>query len=184
MIQAPKNHLKNLLFVIVFGVLFFTPLGTSIKVGFLRLISTSPVVESVDNQQVLSLYSGTILDENGQTIPFENFKNKTILVNFWATWCPPCIAEMPSLQKLYDDYKDKVDFLLITHDSSEKVKEFMTRNGYHMPVYYQEENLPKALFSKTIPATFLINPQGKILIKKIGIADWNSTNVRQIIEQQ
>lgn len=183
MIQAPKPPFKNLLFIGILMLLFFTPLGKSLKVGVLRLISISPSIEKVENQQKITEYSGTIINENGLQIPFENYKNKPIIISFWATWCPSCIAEMPSLQKLYNDYKNSVSFLLITNDPKEKVQVFMQQKGYNMPIFYNENDLPSLLYSKSIPATFLIAPNGKIIIKKIGAANWNSEQVRATLNK-
>lgn len=182
MIQAPKTQLKNVFWIGIFMLLFFSPLGKSIKVGFLQLISTAPSVENIENQEVLKSYSGSFSDENGAIIPFENFRNKVIIIGFWATWCPSCVAEMPSLQKLYNDYKDKVVFVLITSEEPKQVREFMQKKQYNLPVFYNENNLPKELYSNKIPATFLISSEGKIIIKKIGVAHWNSQKVREILD--
>lgn len=182
MIQAPKTQLKNVFWIGIFMLLFFSPLGKSIKVGFLQLISTAPSVENIENQEVLKSYSGSFSDENGAIIPFENFKNKVIIIGFWATWCPSCVAEMPSLQKLYNDYKDKVAFVLITSEEPKQVREFMQKKQYNLPVFYNENNLPKELYTNKIPATFLISSEGKIIIKKIGVAHWNSQKVREILD--
>ena len=183
MIQAPKPPLKNLLFIGILMLLFFTPLGKLLKVGVLQLISTSPSVEKVENRQEIIEYSGTITSENGQLIPFENYKNKPVIISFWATWCPSCIAEMPSLQKLYNDYKNSVSFLLVTNEQKEKVQAFMQQKNYDMPIFYNENNLPNLLHSKSIPATFLIAPNGEIVIKKIGVANWNSEQVRAVLNK-
>lgn len=182
MIQAPKPQFKNMLLIGVFLLLLLTPLGKTLKLEILQLISTSPSVVNIENQQVLTNYSGTISDENGTIIPFESFRNKIVIIGFWATWCPSCIAEMPSLQKLYNDYKNDVSFVLITNEETEKVRKFMLKKNYDLPVFYNERNLPNELFSKSIPATFLISSEGKIIIKKIGTANWNSHKVRETLD--
>lgn len=182
MIQAPKPQFKNMLLIGVFLLLLLTPLGKTLKSEILQLISTSPSVVNIENQQVLTNYSGTISDENGTIIPFESFRNKIVIIGFWATWCPSCIAEMPSLQKLYNDYKSDVSFVLITNEETEKVRKFILEKKYDLPVFYNERNLPDELFSKSIPATFLISSEGKIIIKKIGTANWNSSKVRETLD--
>lgn len=182
MIQAPLPKFKNLLWMGAILILFFSPVGKSIKSKILQLISTSPSIESVENQQVLPNYRGLFYNDKNEVVPFENFKGKAVILGFWATWCPSCVAEMPSLQKLYNDYKDKISFVLITNELPQKVQDFMSNKGYTIPVFYNDRNLPQLLQTKSIPTTFLISPEGKIIIKKVGVADWNSDQVKNLLD--
>lgn len=183
MIKAPNSYLKNFAFFAVMGILFFTPVGKTIKATILEWISTAPSVEHYENQQVITQFSGYVTNANGTIFPFESFRNKPILVSFWASWCSSCVAELPSLQKLYNDYKHKVNFVLISVETPEKLGNFMQKKELTMPVYFNETHLPQELFSKSIPATFLISPNGRIVIKQIGVANWNSSQVRKVINQ-
>ena len=91
----------------------------------------------------------------------ESLKGKVVFINYWATWCPPCIAEMPSLQKLYSEYKDKAVFLFVANDEPDKVGYFMREKGFNFPVYFQVSEPAEELRSKSLPTTFIINSEGR-----------------------
>ena len=110
-----------------------------------------------------------------------DFQGKPVFLNFWATWCPPCIAEMPSIQDLYDDYKDEVAFVLISNESREVIDAFMERHDYTMPVFTLGGSVPPLFETSTIPSTYLIGPSGRLLIRKTGAARWDSRKVREMI---
>ena len=106
-----------------------------------------------------------------------------MLVNLWATWCPPCIAEMPDLQALYNEYGDRVEFLFVTQENKETVQQFLNKKGYTIPVYIPTSKTPEELSSRSIPATYLIDKKGAIVINKKGAANWDSTSVKEEIER-
>jgi thiol-disulfide isomerase/thioredoxin len=124
-----------------------------------------------------------LVDGEGNTVSFEEYKGKIIFVNFWATWCPPCIAEMPSMQKLYTNYQDKMVFLFVTTDSFEKANAFLVKKNLDLPVFQSVSNPPLEMESSTIPATYLIDQQSNTVIAKIGAADWNSDSLRAKIDK-
>lgn len=90
--------------------------------------------------------------------------DKPALVNFWATWCPPCRSEMPGLQNLYDSYKDKVDFILIdSGETEEDVNSFISEEGYTFPIAYDLDNAYSIKFNITaIPTTYIVGKDKKI----------------------
>ena len=90
---------------------------------------------------------------------------------------------MPSLNALYSDYKDKIKFVFVANDQKSKVDAYLEKNNYDLPVYYSSEKAPTELYSNSIPATFLIDDRGKIVMKEIGSSDWNSTKVRNQINE-
>ena len=164
----------------------FTPYGLPVRSTLIKGVSflTTRVfsLEIDEEKQVnLSSYTWILRSSEGKDLNMESLKGKVILINYWATWCPPCIAEMPSLQNLYSDYNNEVIFLFVADDDPEKVTNFMNDKGFNFPVYFQVSPPPKELKSKSLPTTYLINPEGKIVVKKIGAADWNSAKVRGIL---
>lgn len=120
---------------------------------------------------------------NGDTITLKQLHGKVLFVNFWATWCPPCVAEMPSIQQLYDRWGKDVVFLLINDEETEKVNSFLTDKGLSLPVYRALSPIPAMLDSESIPATFIITRQGRLALQKVGAADWNGRKVNQLIEK-
>ena len=173
-----KKHYANILFVILIGLLLYP----KSKTWILRQIAFSPSVEKVEKREKLANYEWLLHGINTENFDFNQAKGKVVIVNFWATWCVPCIAEMPSLQALYDDYGNKVDFLLVTSDSKEKVMPFMEEQGFSMPIYNQISNAPIEFASRTIPKTFLVDKNGFVVIEAAR-ADWNTKKIRKLLDQ-
>jgi len=170
--------------LIVGVVLFlFTPVGFYARVFIGRVLSTSAAVLKTELQMPVENFDWQLVDARGDEINFKNAKGKVVLINFWATWCPPCVAEMPSFQGLYDDYNEKVVFMFVAQDKVEKVSAFLAKKEYTLPVYYSKTVAPSVLSSKTIPTTYVINKEGKIIIAKTGVADWNSDKTRKILDR-
>jgi peroxiredoxin len=90
---------------------------------------------------------------------------------------------MPSIQKLYVDYQDKIVFLFVTTDSFEKANAFLIKENLTLPVYQSLINPPIEMESSTIPATYLIDQQGNVILAKIGTANWNSDSFREKLDE-
>lgn len=181
--KTPKKAaIKNIAFIAFLALLLFSPLGTFVKVQLSRLLAFSPTTIPATEQKKLSTYQWQLINNNGKTVSLEEFKGKIIFINFWATWCPPCIAEMPGLQKLYSDYQDKIVFLFVTTDSFEKANAFLIRENLILPIFQSVSNPPLEMESSTIPATYLIDQQTNVVLGKVGAADWNSDSFRKKLD--
>lgn len=152
--------------------------GTPIRVFVNRLISFSPSVINEEKRELLSDYNWPLQSIDGNQLNLSQSKNKVIVLNVWATWCPPCIAEMPSLQELYDEFKEEVDFYFVTYEDPEPVRRFLEKREYTIPVYFPRARAPEELESASLPTTFLIDQNGAILIRKVGAAKWASEKVK------
>jgi thiol-disulfide isomerase/thioredoxin len=120
----------------------------------------------------------------GKTMTLADYRGEILFINFWATWCPPCRAEMPSIQRLYDEYQDKIKFLLITGEDFEPVNEYKTKFNYTFPILFQRSNLPPSFNVTAIPHTYLINREGNILMSKTGAAKWDSKEFMEFLDRQ
>ncbi|SHG12639.1 Thiol-disulfide isomerase or thioredoxin [Arenibacter palladensis] len=177
-----KKWIVNGVFILAVLVLVSTPVGFRIKVFASKLLSTSAAMVKEGMQVPLDSYQWKLTDLENRPFDFEAQRGKVILVNFWATWCPPCVAEMPSMQKLYDDYGDKVTFMFVTSDDRQKVENFLKRKNLNLPVYYPVSETPETLKSKLLPTTYIINSKGEIVVAETGAADWNSNKTRALID--
>ncbi|MEN8123721.1 MAG: TlpA disulfide reductase family protein [Bacteroidota bacterium] len=182
-----KKNLSNILFF-AFFIFLFTPYGLPVRAYLLKGISfvTTRVfnMEIDESERVhVKTYDWQLIDMQGNTVNFDALKGKVIIVNFWATWCPPCIAEMPAFQKLYEDYQDRVEFLFVANDDEDKVRKFIKDKKYTFPVYFQITRRPEELQSNSLPTTYVINKKGEIVVDKTGAADWNSRKVRDLIDE-
>ncbi len=154
-----------------------------IQVFVQRLISFSPSETKQEDRELLEDYNWSLTQLNAGEVNFSQSKGKLTLVNFWATWCPPCVAEMPSLQNLYNEYGDRVDFYFVTSEKPEKVNTFMAKNNYSLPTYLQQYEAPETLQSRALPTTYLISKSGEIIINETGAADWNSKKMRALLDE-
>lgn len=181
--KKTKLSLSNILFG-VFIVLMIIPQSRQfIQIQLQKGMSLfSPTIKDEEEQNQLQTYQWKLHDINGDIYDFSSAKNKVVFINFWATWCPPCIAEMSDLDKLYKVYNDKVEFLFVTNDNNKKVKAFIIKNGYALSVYYPVSNHPDFEIS-SIPRTFLIDKNGNIVIDKTGVANWNGDKVRATLDR-
>ncbi|WP_282037550.1 TlpA family protein disulfide reductase [Saccharicrinis aurantiacus] len=170
----------------VFLALFLAMLNPTtrkvISSSVIRYTMTAPKVEKKINSLADVDYNWRYQDKDGTEINFSENKGKVVLLNFWATWCPPCVAEMPSLQKLYDEYGDRVEFVLITNEGFNIIDPFMTKRGLSLPVYTAIDPVSDILQSKSIPVTYLISKKGEIILSKTGAAKWHSDKVKQVID--
>ena len=155
------------------------PIQTFIQKGIAMI---SPSVIDEDKRELVSNYNWQLQDIDGSSVNFNASKDKVVLINFWATWCPPCIAEMPSLHDLHDDYKDKIDFYFVSNEEVEVLNEFLKKNNYSFKVHIPKTKYPEAFDVSGIPRTFLIDENGNIVIDKTGAANWNSDKVRSQID--
>jgi len=125
-------------------------------------------------------------DLNGVEISLSSFKGKVILVNFWATWCGPCKNEMPSLNKLYNTYRDKgLTVIGISIDrSAEAVRNFMKKIPLDLPVLLDGNLIISKKYKVfAYPTTFLIDRDGILREKFIGEEDWSDTELNTLIKR-
>lgn len=123
-------------------------------------------------------------DINGRRINLQSFAGKKVFVNLWASWCPPCRAEMPSIEKLSKSVDtSKVAFVMLSLDDNfAKAKRFMRSQNLNLPVYYPAENLPTIFNVDAIPSTFIYNEKGELLRQISGGNDYNSEAFRQLLK--
>lgn len=183
MILFLKKNWSNILFFAFLTLLIIPQTRMPIQVFVQRLISFSPSEKKEENRETLEDYNWNLIELNAEDVNLSQSKGKVTIVNFWATWCPPCVAEMPSFQKLYDDYGDKVDFYFVTSEEPDKVNKFMEKNTYTLPVFLQRFKAPETLESNALPTTYLISKPGEIVIDETGAADWNSKKMRDLLDK-
>ena len=154
-----------------------------VALGKVKVWMFSPSLESQENQIQLPSFEYEVTDLTGNATTIGVGKNKVVFLSYWATWCPPCIAEMPSIQKLYENYGQQIDLVLITKENPETVSDFLTKENLDLPVYNPAMKTPQGLNDERLPTSYLIDGNGKILIKETGASDWNSEKVRQLLDQ-
>ncbi len=130
----------------------------------------------------------TFLSPEGRRVNWETFDGNYLLVNFWATWCPPCVVELPSLNKLQLRYEDKglnvIAVSLDTMRDQKFLKGFLINRGIgEFAAYHDDvEEVQKAIYMRGIPTSYLLSPKGEILYIFEGDADWSSTAAYQFFD--
>ena len=171
---------SNIIFIIIAALMLYPPS----REWFQRQIAFSPSVNEVEESEKIDTYNWSLNGLNTDPINFKDLKGKVVFVNFWATWCPPCRAEMPMIQNLYNDYKDNVAFVFVTSENWVTVETFFKKHKYNLPTY-NSVSVPPNKFTETnsIPASYLLDKEGNILISKTGAADWDSGKVRNLLDK-
>ncbi len=176
-----KKNWSNILFVILIILFIIPQTRFHLQVTINQLFSFSPSIESENDLKKLENYNWQLINQDGKSVNLNASKGRVTLINFWASWCGPCVAEMPSLQKAYNQHKDKVDFYFVARDEAKLVEAFLKKEKYNVPVYYEKQNPPNLLKGKQLPTTYLIDKNGNIWIEKTGAADWNSDKINDLI---
>jgi len=116
----------------------------------------------------------TFLNTDGEEVRLADLTGKPIIINFWATWCPPCCGELPHFEKACVQYGEKIQFLMMnvtdgTRDTVTSATKFCQENGYTFPLYFDTRGEGARAYSlMSIPLTVMISADGQILYQHIG----------------
>ncbi len=171
--------------MIIITLLIIPNTRTDVAAFFIRLTSFPPSTLDNDEQFTISNQARTwqLLDMEGNPVSFASLNEKPIFLNFWATWCLPCIAELPSIAELHKKYKGDVNFVLVSNESRAKVRAFAKKNGFDQLLFYQNKTVPTDFTSQSIPTTFIISKKGVVVLDKKGVARWNSGSIEEILDE-
>lgn len=143
--------------------------------------TTTPPAPAV----VSALPSLQMINTDNQTFDLSQFKGKKIFVNLWATWCPPCRAEIPSIERLASKTdRSKVEFIMLSLDDDfVKAKIYAANNKMKLPVYYPTGNLPQLFNVEGIPTTFIFNEKGEIIYEHTGGLDYDTKEFAEMLNK-
>jgi len=179
-----KKHKKELIewgvLLAIVGILFFTGWYKDVA-GFLQrgLLETGLMKPTISEKTRAADYDFQLVNVGGRTVNFSEFEGKTVFMNLWATWCPPCIAEMPDINSLYAEVGDDVSFVMLSLDKDpQKALAFVERKGFDFPVYFLRTELPATYQTDLIPSTYVLSPDGEIVAEHHGLAKYNTEKFR------
>ena len=146
--KISKSQRNNIIFLVLIALLLIPQTRKPIQVFLNKgLALFSPSIVDQDKRKAISDFNWNLQNTNTlETYNFKNTEGKVVLVNFWATWCPPCIAELPSLDQLYQSYNDKVVFLFVSNEEISVVNKFLIMKGMSLPVFKPISNYPDYQF--------------------------------------
>jgi thiol-disulfide isomerase/thioredoxin len=179
-----KNWLNSLFGILILLMLFYPPA----KVWVLqRLMDTGIFNRSANEDASYEAQPMQFSSANGKLITTSALKGKVVFINIWATWCPPCLAELPSIQKLYDRYKADSNVVFVLADADNKVaasSAFLDKRSINLPVYGINSALDPNLYSGTLPTTIILDREGKLMLNHAGIGRYDTESIYRMIDQQ
>lgn len=173
--KSPFRITTDILFYLLLLAILLPFSRKHVMTGMNRAIMMRPAILP-DNRQIplgKSDYQWMLTGLDGNALLLGSLQDRAVFLSFWATWCPPCRAELPDIQRLYERYGNRLAMVLATDEDPETLRAFLKDHNYTFPVYRFTSPPPGVFRSASIPTTFLITPDGKISVKKSGAARWD-----------
>lgn len=154
-------------FLLIFSVGCSSPDSSSAQTEIDEEIVTETVVALEIDVEAIEL-----LDLEGNPVSWESLKGKKVFLNFWATWCKPCIVEMPSMHQAAEQLGDDYVFLAASYEDLSKIQKFVQSRDFAFQFVHSKTSLDN-LNIYSLPTTFLINAEGKLVETVVGSREWN-----------
>ncbi len=127
-------------------------------------------------------YEWRIRPLDGRPTTLDAFRGRVLFINLWASWCTPCIREMGSIERLRKRLADAdVTFLVVAAEGERPVRRFLRRYPYDLPIYLEEEPIPSAFGLRGLPTSWVVDPQGRIVLLRHGEAVWDTDEVEAFL---
>ena len=182
-----KKHISTFIFVAFVLVILFVPAAKAKLIqGLMEIGLYKPNLSDDKKTVTADLTAIKFKDAKGNILSLADLKGKIIFLNFWATWCPPCLAEMPSINKFYEQYKndDEVVFLMIDADNDfAKAQAYLNKKKYKFKVYTFASDIPKTIFGGSLPTTIVFDKKGRIAMNGVGAANYASKEFLTFIQK-
>ena len=154
--------------------------------AFLLLVMGTLALACQDEKEekVRATFEMQMENSQGEPVSMEELKGKVIFFNVWATWCPPCIEEMPGIQKLYEQVGEdpEIAFLMLSMDQDfEKALAFREKHGFDFEIYRLTGPMPAMYSTKLIPTTFVIDPEGTLVLQHDGVGQFGTEEFKEYI---
>lgn len=188
-----SNAISVLLIVFLLAMIVIPSFKGTVMRGLLKTGLFAPDVPRSNAGRFSAAFAATVSteairfkDPQGRIIALADLKGKVVFLNFWATWCPPCIAEMPAIQQFYDRFKadEQVVFLLVDVDNRRKnAEQFMQKHDFTLPVYTPASPVPEAYMDGSIPTSLVLDKDGRVVFKHEGMGDYANAEFQAFIAQ-
>lgn len=162
-----KNYFSLLINCLLTGIIIY--------LAYQKLVVHRP-------QQQINVNELVLEDENGEIVNWEDFEGQALFINFWASWCGPCLMEMPSIQQLYEQHKNKnITFFIVNTEDAQAVENYEKKKKTGLPHYVLRHS--GSIPIKSIPLTYLIDEKGEVKKVVNRTKNWNSPQSNYLIKQ-
>ena len=171
------RYLANFTFYAVILLLIFNPSAKALMIRGLMVIGFFQPDVPAAVKRTAAVPDITFMDTKGKRIALSSLKGKVVFINFWATWCPPCIAELPSVNKLHKQLRADTNIVFLVTDADNNFSRsapFLLRHHYNLPLYQTISAVPEMIMGNTIPTTVVINKAGILVFRHEGAADYTN----------
>lgn len=162
----------------IFAIVAFILLLTAAYIGYVVLSETygestldTTTTSSAIGQPVPNF---TVTDVSGKSVSLKDFLGKPVVINFWASWCPPCKGEMPYFQKAYETYGSEITFLMVdltdgTRETEAAARRYIAEQGYTFPFYFDHQSRTASSWGiASIPSSYFVDQDGNLAALQIG----------------
>lgn len=127
-------------------------------------------------------YDWALESLDGEAFTLERFRGRVLFLNFWATWCRPCVQELGSIARLAGSLEGTdVVFLLVSPEKADHVRSFLRRHGVDVPAAVEDRRMPPAFGLRAVPSTWVVDREGNIVLQHRGAAEWDRDEVRAFL---
>ena len=185
-----SNSITVLLIALIIMMIVFPGIKAKVITGFMKIGFFQPDIPPAATQHVeKNIHPAPDVEfqaEKGFSYRLDFLKGKVVFINFWATWCPPCIAEMPGINRLYQKLnRDSSIFFIMADADGDFIKsgKFMAVHNYVLPLFRSGGSVPGDFFSGTLPTTIVINKKGEIVFHELGVANYDTKKFEDFLKR-
>lgn len=190
-LEMIKKQLSTIVFVIIIAVLLLSPDAKSFLIKQLLFTGLFNAEVSAVNSSDNTLRNHfDFKSYEGKIQSTSDLKGKVVFINFWASWCPPCIAEFPSIEVLYSKFKDNKNIVFLMINMDEKMatgKQFLDKNNFSLPIFQAVSNVPSEIYSGSLPTTIVLDKNGIMRLHHEGFANYDGEKfyfqIKQLLKE-
>lgn len=161
--------------VLVGGALFFKEQLVAHKTARLK----APPIPS----DAPAVYDWSVLDVNGEQLHLASLAGRTVFLTFWSPDCIPCLAQLPSLQRLYEKTRHHVEFVSVVSEKGESLESALETHEVTFPIFTLDGEKPELFDGTTSPTTFILSPEGGVAFTQVGAANWDDERCVLFLER-
>ncbi|MGU3374762.1 TlpA family protein disulfide reductase [Chryseobacterium sp. M5A1_1a] len=187
-----RSNWSTVIFATAFIILLVSPDANAwlmrqiASTGLLNSKISEPKAKNANAASSVSYADFMIKDEGGTTAKVSDLKGKVVFINFWASWCPPCRAEFPSIQKFYEKYRSNPDMVFLTINLDDDLtlgKTYLKGKGFTVPFLTPGSAIPKEIYDGSLPTTVVLDKKGEIRFHHKGVADYSKDSFYDQMDQ-